>query len=68
MSWNKGPVGLPKIHEAEQLVRGRHYFVVSDSLFRSHPELEGFHFVADEPARSRIQQPSTYLALQIERA
>ncbi len=41
-----------KIHEAEQLVRGRHYFVVSDSLFRVHPELERFHFVADEPARS----------------
>ncbi len=41
-----------RIHEAEQLVRGRHYFVVSDSLFRSHPELERFHFVADEPARS----------------
>jgi hypothetical protein len=41
-----------KIHEAEQLVRGRHYFVVSDSLFRSHSELERFHFVADEPARS----------------
>jgi hypothetical protein len=41
-----------KIHEGEQLVRGRHYFVVSDSLFRAHPELERFHFVADEPARS----------------
>jgi TraM recognition site of TraD and TraG len=40
-----------KIQEAEQLVRGRHYFVVSDSLFRSHPELERFQFVADEPAR-----------------
>src|SRR5882724_11149286 len=41
-----------RIHEAEQLVRGRHYFVVSDSLFRAHAELERFHFVADEPARS----------------
>jgi len=41
-----------RIHEAEQVVRGRHYFVVSDSLFRSHPELERFHFVPDEPAGS----------------
>ena len=40
-----------RIHEAEQLIRGRHYFLVSDSLFRSHPELERFDFVADEPAR-----------------
>ena len=41
-----------RIHEAEHRVHGHHYFVVSDSLFRSHPELERFHFVADEPARS----------------
>ena len=41
-----------RIHEAEQLVRGHHYFVVSDSLFRAHPELERFHFVPDEPAGS----------------
>src|SRR5882672_6144404 len=31
-----------RIHEAEQLVRDRHYFVVSDSLFRAHAELERF--------------------------
>ena len=41
-----------KIREAEQLLHGSHYFVVSDSLFRTHPELERFQFVADEPARS----------------
>jgi hypothetical protein len=41
-----------RIHEAEQRVRGRHYFVISDSLFRAHPELERFHFLADEAARS----------------
>lgn len=39
-----------RIHEAEELVRDRHYFVVSDPLFRAHAELERFHFVADEPA------------------
>jgi type IV secretory system conjugative DNA transfer VirD4/TraG family protein len=50
-----------KIREAEQLVRGRHFFVVSDSLFRSHPELERFHFVADEPARSHKALQSTAL-------
>ena len=41
-----------KIHEAEQLLHGRHYFAVSDALFRAHPELERFQFVADEAARS----------------
>jgi len=40
-----------KIHEAEQLLQGRHYFAVSDALFRAHAELERFHFAADEAAR-----------------
>jgi len=41
-----------KIHEAEQLLQGRHYFVVSDVRFRAHPELERFHFLPDEASRS----------------
>ena len=41
-----------RIHEAGQLLQGRQYFVVGDALFRAHPELEPFGFVADEPARS----------------
>src|SRR4029077_18844240 len=41
-----------RIREAEQLVGDRRYFVVSDSLFRGHPELERFDFIPDEAARS----------------
>lgn len=41
-----------KIHETEQLLQGRHYLAVSDALFRAHPELERFDFVADEAARN----------------
>jgi hypothetical protein len=40
-----------KIHETEQLLQGRHSLAVSDALFRAHPELERFDFVADEAAR-----------------
>jgi hypothetical protein len=41
-----------KIREAEQLIHGRHYFLVPDPEFRAHPELERFSFAPDEPARS----------------
>jgi hypothetical protein len=37
-----------RIHEAESLIEGRHYFVVSNEDFRAHPELERFGFVADD--------------------
>jgi len=50
-----------RIREAEQLVRGLHYFVVSDSLFRDHPELERFDFVPDEASRSHKAVQSTAL-------
>jgi len=50
-----------RIREAEQLIQGRQYFVVRDDLFRAHPELERFGFVADEPARSHKATQSTAL-------
>src|SRR6266536_4135905 len=36
------------IHEAERLIEGRPYFVVSNEDFRGHPELERFGFVGDD--------------------
>ncbi len=39
-----------RIHEAERLIEGRHYFVVSNEAFLAHPELERFGFVADDTA------------------
>src|ERR1700694_3151830 len=50
-----------KIHEAEQLLHGRHYFSVSDTLFRAHPALARFHFAADEAARSHKSLQSAAL-------
>jgi TraM recognition site of TraD and TraG len=41
-----------RIHEAEELVQGKHYFVVPDEVFRRHPELERFAFIADEESKS----------------
>lgn len=38
-----------RIHEAESLIEGRHYFVVSNEDFLVHPELERFGFVGGDP-------------------
>jgi hypothetical protein len=37
-----------RIHEAESLIDGRHYFIISNEDFRAHPELERFGFVGDD--------------------
>src|ERR1700694_2106349 len=37
-----------RIHEAERLIEGRQYFVVSNEDFRANPELERFGFLADD--------------------
>jgi hypothetical protein len=39
-----------RIHEADELIRGRHYFAVPAAAFRSHPDLERFGFEADDVA------------------
>jgi len=56
-----------KIREAEQLVHGRHYFMVSDQQFRAHPELERFDFLADEPAGSHKALQSAMLEELLQR-
>ena len=50
-----------RLQEAEQLLHGRHYFAVSDALFRDHPELERFHFEPDSAARCHKALQSTAL-------
>lgn len=37
-----------RIHEAESLIKGQHYFVVSNEDFRAHQKLERFGFIADD--------------------
>jgi hypothetical protein len=51
-----------RIHEAESLIEGRHYFVVSNDDFLSNPELERFGFVGDDAVG--IQKASQSQALE----
>ena len=58
-----------RIHEAERLIEGQHYFVISNQVFRAHPEFERFGFVGDDPAGVQKARQSRALeeALQAAR-
>src|ERR1700730_6739382 len=42
-----------RIHEAERMLKGGQYLVISSQDFRAHPELECFGFLPDDPVEGQ---------------